>query len=68
MSNETNILALVQESARKKILFLPHTVRQMTKPDRMISTSDIRIIIDTGKVIEDYPVPADTGISGDIVV
>ena len=33
----------------------------MTKPDRMISTSDIRIIIDTGKVIEDYPVPADAG-------
>lgn len=55
MSNETNILALVQESARKKTLFLPHAVRQMTKPDRMISTSEIRMIIETGKVIEDYP-------------
>ncbi len=50
-----NILDLVKESAAKRILFLPHAVRQMSKPDRMITTKDIRHAIKNGEVIEDYP-------------
>jgi len=49
------IMNLVSESAEKKILFLPHAVRQMSKPDRMISTSEVRNVIGHGEVIEDYP-------------
>ena len=37
------------------MLFLPHAVRQMSQPDRMISTADIRTVIESGEIIEDYP-------------
>jgi len=50
-----NILDLIKKSAAKRILFLPHAVRQMSRPDRMISTKDIRHVIENGEVIEDYP-------------
>jgi len=54
MSDQTDILSFVKEQAAKKILFLPHAIRQMTMPDRMISTTDIRYVIQHGEVIEDY--------------
>ena len=50
-----NILDHIKKSARKKILYLPHAVRQMSRLDRMISTADVREIIECGKIIEDYP-------------
>ncbi len=52
---EHDILNRIQKSAEKQILFLPHAVRQMSRPDRMISTRDIRYVIENGEVIEDYP-------------
>jgi hypothetical protein len=55
MNESTDILVLVRQSAAKKILFLPHAVRQMSRPDRMISTTNIRTVIEHGEVIEDYP-------------
>lgn len=55
MSESMDILRRVRQSAAKKILFLPHAVRQMAKPDRMITTADIRTVIEAGEVIEDYP-------------
>ena len=55
MSNETTILSLVRMAAEKKVLFLPHAIRQMSRPDRLITTSEIRRVISDGKVIEDYP-------------
>jgi Domain of unknown function (DUF4258) len=55
MTDQQDILDRIKESAVKKILFLPHAVRQMSKPDRMITTKDIRYIIENGEVIEDYP-------------
>ena len=55
MSESENILAHIRLSAVKKILFLPHAIRQMSKPERMISTADIRHVIQTGEIIEDYP-------------
>ena len=48
-------LNLVREKAREKLLFLPHAARQMMRPDRMISTADVRKVIFEGKIIEDYP-------------
>lgn len=48
-------LNLVHAKASQKIPFLPHAVRQMSRPDRMISTSDIRKVIFEGEIIEDYP-------------
>ncbi|MDO8938113.1 MAG: DUF4258 domain-containing protein [Methylicorpusculum sp.] len=43
------------ESAKKKILFLPHAVKQMSRPDRMISTDEIREAVFYGEIIEEYP-------------
>ncbi len=48
-------LDFLREKARERILFLPHAVRQMMRPDRMIGTADVRKVIFEGKIIEDYP-------------
>jgi hypothetical protein len=45
----------VRSSGAQQIIFLSHAVRQMSRPDRMITTSEVRKIIATGEVIEDYP-------------
>ena len=45
----------VREAAAKKLLFLPHAIRQMNKPDRMITIVEVREVVRQGEVIEDYP-------------
>lgn len=50
-----NILQDVRTSSQKKFLFLPHAVRQMARPDRMISTSEVKRAVRKGEIIEDYP-------------
>lgn len=54
MAGSIDIVTHVRQSAAKKILFLPHAVRQMAQPERMISTTDIKEVISSGEVIEDY--------------
>ena len=55
MSVQKNTIQLVRESAEKKLLFLPHAIRQMSRTDRMISTSEVHRVINNGELIEDYP-------------
>ncbi len=55
MKNNVGILLLVRTRSRKKRLYLPHALRQMIRPDRMISTTEIRSVIEHGELIEDYP-------------
>ena len=56
MESELNtILDKVRAAAEKRIIFLPHAIRQMSRPDRLISRLDIRAVIFEGEVIEDYP-------------
>jgi hypothetical protein len=50
-----SILEQVREAARQRLLFLPHTIRQMSRPDRMISTAEVTAVVMLGEVIEDYP-------------
>jgi Domain of unknown function (DUF4258) len=50
-----SILEQVRKAASQRLLFLPHTIRQMSRPDRMILTSEVEAIIRTWEVIEDYP-------------
>ncbi len=45
----------VVESARRRILFLSHAIRQMSRPDRMITGRDVRRVVMHGEIIEDYP-------------
>ena len=44
-----------REAATQRALFLPHAIRQMNKPERMISASEVRQIVLHGDVVEDYP-------------
>jgi hypothetical protein len=55
VSEQVEILPRVREAAAKKLLFLPHAIRQMTRPDRMITTTEVRAVVELGEVIEDYP-------------
>ena len=45
----------VREAAERRILFLPHAVRQMNRPERMIGTDEIRKVVGEGTINEDYP-------------
>jgi len=50
-----DFLDLVRGKATEKLLFLPHAVRQMSHPGRMITTAEVKKILFEGEVIEDYP-------------
>ena len=50
-----NIHERIKEAAAKRLLFRPHTIRQISRPERMITTKEIQSIVMTGEVIEDYP-------------
>lgn len=41
--------------AEPQLLYLPHAVRQMSRPDRMITSGEVRKVVETGDIIEDYP-------------
>ena len=55
MTELQKLVARIRRSAAKRILFLPHAIRQMSKPERMITTSDIRSVVENGDIVEDYP-------------
>ena len=44
------ILERVRSAATQRILFLPHAVRQMARPDRMITPDEIRTVLMQGKL------------------
>ncbi len=45
----------IVESAKHRILYLSHAVKQMTRPERMISPVEVEATIVDGSVIEEYP-------------
>jgi hypothetical protein len=55
MDANTEILPHIRQAAAIKVLFLPHAVQQMSRPERMISPAEVRRVVNTGEVIEDYP-------------
>jgi hypothetical protein len=55
MVGKDEMLEQVREAAKKRRLFLPHALRQMERPERMITTVEIRQVIECGEIIEDYP-------------
>ncbi|MEQ1543535.1 DUF4258 domain-containing protein [Methyloglobulus sp.] len=42
-------------AATQKILFSPHAVKQMSRPNRMITTDEVRETVLLGEIIESYP-------------
>ena len=55
VANQRNMLGKVRKAAQKKVLFLPHALRQMLRPDRIVTRREVREVIMDGEVIEDYP-------------
>lgn len=55
MDAHTGIVHQIRQAAAIKVLFLPHAVQQMSRPERMINPAEVRRVVDTGEVIEDYP-------------
>jgi hypothetical protein len=45
----------IREAATKRLLFLPHAIRQMNRPERMITEAEVHEVVLLGTVIEDYP-------------
>jgi hypothetical protein len=50
-----DIIAQLRTAAARQLLFLPHAVRQMSRPGRMISPAEVLHAVTTGELIEDYP-------------
>jgi len=55
VSVQNDTIQVVRECAGKKLLFLPHAIWQMSRADRMIRTSEVHQVINSGEIIEDYP-------------
>ena len=55
MNKGSETIKSVRKSALKRIIYLPHAVRQMSRPDRMISAPDVREAVERGELVEDYP-------------
>ena len=49
------IVEEVKRAASQCLLFLPHAVRQMARPERLITPSEIRAVVEQGDLVEDYP-------------
>lgn len=45
----------VRTSASKRVLFLAHAVRQMARPERMITPEEVESVVKKGELVEDYP-------------
>ena len=45
----------IRSAAAQRVLYLPHAIRQMARPERLISASEVRAVIESGELIEDYP-------------
>jgi len=49
------IVGEVRRAARKRLLFLPHAVKQMSRPDRLIRAAEVQRVVLDGELVEDYP-------------
>lgn len=45
----------IRAAAAKRVLFLPHAVKQISRPERMNSPADVERAIAGGEIVEDYP-------------
>ena len=55
MADDGDILIQVRAAAERRILFLPHALSQMIRPERMIRRAEVRQVIERGELVEDYP-------------
>ncbi|MBI3782218.1 MAG: DUF4258 domain-containing protein [Deltaproteobacteria bacterium] len=55
MAEAASLQERIRPTASKRVLFLPHAVRQSSRPERMISTAEVREVLIRGVVVEEYP-------------
>ena len=55
IGSEAEIIIQVRAAAQQKVFFLPHALRQVLRPDRIIHTAEARRVIAEGVIIDDYP-------------
>ncbi len=51
----TDSIEEIREAFTKGVLFTPHAVNQMNRPDRLITRHEVIEVILHGEIIEDYP-------------
>ncbi len=51
----SGIAERVKRAAAKRLLFPPHAVLRIARPERMITPGEVRATIEHGELIEDYP-------------
>jgi hypothetical protein len=49
------IVEAARQAAEKKLLFLPHAIRQMSRPERMITPQEVERVVMSGELVENYP-------------
>ena len=47
------MLTKVKDAAGRKILFLPHALRQMLRPARFITAREVHQVVERGLIIEE---------------
>ena len=55
MSDKNKFIALIRSTAMRKIIYTPHALTQMSKPERLIRPEEIHAVLTNGEIIEDYP-------------
>lgn len=50
-----DVLERVRAAGRKRLLYLPHAIRQMSRTDRMLAPQEVQTVAITGRLVEDYP-------------
>ncbi len=53
--DDVSFIDSIRRRASIRTLYLPHAVRQMARPDRMITTAEVQAVIKYGRLIEEYP-------------
>ncbi len=51
----TSIVEEVRAAAGRRLLLLPHAIRQMARPSPMITTTEVGAVVTGGELVEDYP-------------
>jgi hypothetical protein len=49
------IVEASRHAAQQRLLFLPHAIRQMSRPERMITPQEVERVVMAGELVEDYP-------------
>jgi hypothetical protein len=49
------VIERVRAAGRKRLLYLPHAIRQMSRTERMIAPQEVQTVAITGRLVEDYP-------------